>query len=86
MEERDYSLLPEAAWNKLTAWYGLSQGSRPINRYTRPSILPGLHELLVSVCVCVCVQEGGGARSIHEALQGGGVSAGVQAVPAPTVE
>ena len=54
MEELDYSLLPEAAWNKLTAWYGLSQGSRPINRYTRPSILPGLHELLVCVCVCVC--------------------------------
>ena len=75
MEELDYSLLPEAAWNKLTAWYGLSQGSRPINRYIRPSILPGLHELLV--CVCVCMQEGCGARAIHEALQGGGVSAGV---------
>ena len=54
MEELDYSLLPEAAWNKLTAWYGLSQGSRPINRYIRPSSLPGLHELLVCVCVCVC--------------------------------
>ena len=51
MEELDYSLLPEAAWNKLAAWYGLSQGSRPINRYVRPSILPGLHELLVCVCV-----------------------------------
>ena len=82
MEELDYSLLPEAAWNKLTAWYGLSQGSRPINRYISPSVLPGLLELLV----CVYMQEGGGARAIHEALQGGGVSAGVQTVPAPKVE
>ena len=84
MEELDYSLLPEAAWNKLTAWYGLSQESRPINRYVRPSILPGSYELLV--CVWVCVQEGGGTWTVHEALQGGGVSARVQTVSAPKVE
>ena len=59
MEELDYSLLPEAAWNKLTAWYGLSQGSRPINRYVRPSILPGSYELLVCVCACRKVVEHG---------------------------
>ena len=86
MEELDYSLLPEAAWNKLTAWYGLSQGSRPINRYVRPSILPGSCELLVCVCVCVCMQEGGGTWAVHEALQGGGVSARVQTVSSPKVE
>ena len=32
MEELDYFLLPEAAWNKLTLWYGLSQGSSVIAR------------------------------------------------------
>jgi len=32
MEELAYSLVPGAAWNKLVAWYGLSQGSRPIAR------------------------------------------------------
>jgi len=32
MEELDYSLVPEAAWNKLVVWYGLSQGSRPLAR------------------------------------------------------
>ena len=32
MEERDYYLLPEAAWSKLTLWYGLSQNSRPLAR------------------------------------------------------
>ena len=29
MEELDYYILPEAAWSKLTSWYGLSQNSRP---------------------------------------------------------
>ena len=32
MEELDYFLLPEAAWNKLTSWYGLSQNSTVIAR------------------------------------------------------
>ena len=32
MEELDYFLLPEAAWTKLTSWYGLSQNSRPLAR------------------------------------------------------
>lgn len=32
MEELDYFLLPEAAWNKLTLWYGLSQDSSVIAR------------------------------------------------------
>ena len=32
MEELDYFLLPEAAWKKLTSWYGLSKNSRPIAR------------------------------------------------------
>ncbi len=32
MEELDYSLMPESAWHKLFAWYGLSEGSQPIAR------------------------------------------------------
>ena len=33
MEELDYALLPKPAWDKLSKWYGLSDGSRPIIRY-----------------------------------------------------
>lgn len=33
MEELDYSLVPESAWNKLLSWYGISNTSRPIARY-----------------------------------------------------
>ena len=33
MEELDYALLPEPAWNLLVSWYGLSAESRPIARY-----------------------------------------------------
>ena len=33
MEDLDYALLPEPAWNLLLSWYGLSVGSRPIIRY-----------------------------------------------------
>ena len=32
MEELDYSLLPEEAWELLVEWYGLSDGSQPIPR------------------------------------------------------
>ena len=32
MEELDYFLLPESAWNKLSSWYSVSEGSRPIFR------------------------------------------------------
>ena len=32
MEDLDYSLLPEVAWTKLSSWYGLADGSRPIGR------------------------------------------------------
>ena len=32
MEDLDYSLIPETAWNKLTTWYGIAEGSRPIAR------------------------------------------------------
>ena len=32
MEELDYALVPEAAWELLHSWYGLSQGSKPIKR------------------------------------------------------
>ena len=32
MEELDYYLLPKPAWEKLLSWYGLSEGSRPIER------------------------------------------------------
>ena len=32
-EEKDYTLLPEPAWNLLVSWYGLSADSRPIIRY-----------------------------------------------------
>ena len=32
MEELDYSLVPEAAWQKLIQWYGMTPGSRPIAR------------------------------------------------------
>ena len=32
MEELDYYLLPEAAWTKLSSWYGLGPGSCPIAR------------------------------------------------------
>ena len=31
-EELDYALLPRPAWDKLSKWYGLSDGSRPIIR------------------------------------------------------
>ena len=32
MEEQDYFLLPETAWNKLTSWYGLLEQSTVIAR------------------------------------------------------
>ena len=32
MDELDYFLLPESAWNKLHSWYGLSTGSKVIAR------------------------------------------------------
>jgi ubiquitin carboxyl-terminal hydrolase 4/11/15 len=32
MEELDYFLLPETAWNKLTSWYGLEEQSTVIAR------------------------------------------------------
>ena len=32
MEELDYALVPKAAWEKFEQWYGLSQGSKPIER------------------------------------------------------
>ena len=32
MEELDYSLVPEPAWVKLVAWYGISETSRPVAR------------------------------------------------------
>ncbi|CAI8056970.1 Ubiquitin carboxyl-terminal hydrolase 4 [Geodia barretti] len=32
MEELDYSLVPESAWNKLVVWYGVSDTSRPVAR------------------------------------------------------
>ena len=32
MEELDYFLLPESAWNKLTSWYGLLEQSMVIAR------------------------------------------------------
>lgn len=32
MDELDYFLLPESAWNKLVSWYGLSKGSKVVAR------------------------------------------------------
>ena len=32
MEEVDYSLVPEAGWEKLVEWYGMAPGSIPIAR------------------------------------------------------
>ena len=32
MEDLDYSLIPETAWDKLTTWYGIAEGSRAIAR------------------------------------------------------
>ena len=32
LEERDFFFLPEAAWNKVAEWYGITDGSRPIQR------------------------------------------------------
>ena len=32
LEERDFFFLPEAAWTKLTGWYGINDDSRPIQR------------------------------------------------------
>ena len=32
MEELDHNLLPEPAWLKMHAWFGLSAGSQPIPR------------------------------------------------------
>ena len=32
MEEVDYSLVPEAGWEKLVEWYGMAPGSRTIPR------------------------------------------------------
>ena len=32
MEDLDFSLVPEEAWEKLVEWYGLASGSRPIAR------------------------------------------------------
>lgn len=40
LEERDFFFLPEAAWIKLTGWYGITDGSRPIQRVV---VEPGLY-------------------------------------------
>ena len=32
LTEEDYALVPKAAWEKFEQWYGLSQGSKPIER------------------------------------------------------
>ncbi len=34
MDELDYYLVPESAWNKLESWYGLSLGLRVISRWS----------------------------------------------------
>ena len=33
VDEMDYFLIPESAWNKLASWYGLSPSSKVISRY-----------------------------------------------------
>ena len=38
MEELDYALVPKAAWELLHGWCGLSQGSKPIERFTVPFV------------------------------------------------
>ena len=38
MEELDYYLLPEAAWNILVLWYGITKDSRPIARYIHVTV------------------------------------------------
>ena len=43
-EGRDYDHLPQLAWNKLVARYGLSKGSQPIVRYVVTNIM---HKLLI---------------------------------------
>ena len=32
LKEKDYFLLPEAAWNQLVEWYNLTAASRPLQR------------------------------------------------------
>ena len=43
MEELDYSLVPEPAWNKLVAWYGVSNTSRPIARLANITLKSNHH-------------------------------------------
>ena len=35
LEDFDFELLPKSAWDKLSEWYSLSDGSRPIMRYSQ---------------------------------------------------
>ncbi len=73
MDELDYYLLLPSAWNKLVAWYGLTSGSKVISR------LLNNFNLLVRLIF----QTSGGVWAVHEALQGRGLSAGVQTVCPP---
>ena len=56
MEDLDYSLIPERAWDKLSCWYGIADGSKTI---ARKAIQWGMYnkhlKVSRSVCVCVCV-------------------------------
>ena len=49
MEELDYTLMPKAAWELLRGWYGLSQGSKPIERLQFPLLSSVPHLLLPSI-------------------------------------
>ena len=66
MEELDYSLVPEPAWNKLVAWYGISDTSRPIARLANitlksnhhPTSLPSSPPLSLSLSLRIVVEYG----------------------------
>ena len=50
MEVLDYSLVPEAAWEKLVQWYGMTANSRPI---ARKVVLGKVDVYLVEFKLCV---------------------------------
>ena len=54
MEELDYSQVPEPAWNKLVAWYGVSNTSRPIARLANITLKYKLHPTSLSLALSLC--------------------------------
>ena len=57
MEEQDYYLLPKPAWEKLVSWYGINEGSQPIERsvHLLEDICIHMYTHVHCTYTCVCM-------------------------------